>query len=187
MYNVSGLGQTIINDEGNGHYRFAVYRAMVPFDTIPIHIFNYSEGYDGGQRKVGDINADSIEEIALICNDSILGPAINIYTINASNVNDFNITPTKNEFLSCYPNPFNSSINITYVSSHNDKKMLLVNIYNILGEKIRTISASKSQESIMHIFWDTKGDDGNMVTSGIYFIKIIDNTEKATIKVLLLK
>ncbi len=76
--------------------------------------------------------------------------------------------------ISCYPNPFNPSINIDI-----ENPMVLeceVNIFNILGQNVRQFSFDSGQESI-HTTWDAKNNIGKSVGNGVYFIQTIFNNK----------
>jgi hypothetical protein len=65
-----------------------------------------------------------------------------------------------------YPNPFNSSTTIKFNSIGNQRAAL--NIYNILGEKVRTIYIPNSNIGDNIIEWNGKGNSGNLLPSGVY-------------------
>ena len=68
-----------------------------------------------------------------------------------------------------YPNPFNSQTNIEFqVSTQSSVKL---EIFNILGQKIKTLLNEEKSPGYYTINWDGKNDFGNSVNSGIYFIK----------------
>ena len=69
-----------------------------------------------------------------------------------------------------YPNPFNMNTQIRYELPKTGEVKLC--IYNIKGQRIRTLvdSYKKSGEHIAH--WDGATDNGNIVTSGLYFYRL---------------
>jgi hypothetical protein len=66
-----------------------------------------------------------------------------------------------------YPNPFNLATSISYTL----KKEGLVNltIYNILGQKIRTLIDQVEPAGNYSIQWDSKDEKGRVVAGGVYF------------------
>ncbi len=69
-----------------------------------------------------------------------------------------------------FPNPFNGLTNIEY---HVPKVAdVAVAIYDILGQRIKTLAAYKHQPGIHFLTWDSSDDSGNQLTSGIYFIRM---------------
>ena len=75
--------------------------------------------------------------------------------------------------ISCYPNPFNPSV---HIKIENPTRLKCeVNIFNILGQKVKHFSFNSGQESIRSI-WNAKNDSGHSVGNGIYFVQaVIDN------------
>ncbi len=72
-----------------------------------------------------------------------------------------------------YPNPFNPETTINF-SLKEDVKVEL-DIYNTLGQKIKTLVNTFHPAGIHSVVWDGTNDLGCSVTSGIYIYKI--NTE----------
>ena len=73
-----------------------------------------------------------------------------------------------------YPNPFNSQTTIKY-----DVPSLMVNIvpveiyiYNTIGKLIRTIDEGDKSVGTHTVIWDGKNDDGESVSSGVYFYQL---------------
>ena len=88
--------------------------------------------------------------------------------------------------LETYPNPFNNSVRISFLSENSEKKKIL--FYNMMGTKVRSIYLENIIVGQNFIFWDGRNDLGKISTSGIYFIKLYQDFETlGTKKVLLLK
>ena len=73
-----------------------------------------------------------------------------------------------------YPNPFNSQTTIKY-----DVPSLMVNIvpveiyiYNTIGKLVRTIDEGDKSVGTHTVIWDGKNDDGENVSSGVYFYQL---------------
>ena len=87
--------------------------------------------------------------------------------------------------ISNYPNPFNPETTINYSLKENAKVSL--NIYNIKGQKVKTLVDEQLQQGEHSAIWNGRGSNGNQVSSGIYFYKMkTDNFEK-TRKMILIK
>jgi len=96
------------------------------------------------------------------------------------------IGPKKVELVGNYPNPFNPSTNIEYKLANRSE--VTVTIYNILGEKVKTLFSKKSIGQGTHkIKWNGIDNNGKKVSAGIYFAKLKTRNAVKTEKMLLLK
>jgi hypothetical protein len=84
-----------------------------------------------------------------------------------------------------YPNPFRNSTIIHYqVSEFTHIKL---NVYDISGKHIKTLVDSEQNTGSYEILWDGKDNEGKIVSSGIYFTKLIAGSFAEIKKVILLK
>jgi flagellar hook assembly protein FlgD len=60
-------------------------------------------------------------------------------------------------------------------------------IYNILGEKVRTLIDEPKRAGSYEVIWDRKDDKGKEMASGIYFYQLKAGDYTETKKMLLLK
>jgi len=90
------------------------------------------------------------------------------------------IVPKNLAFSYCYPNPFNSSVRIVFGISRPSK--VSVEIFDILGRKVETLSDSYRQAGDCSVTWDAPGKP-----TGIYFYQIKAGANVETRKMLLLK
>jgi hypothetical protein len=88
-----------------------------------------------------------------------------------------------------YPNPFNPSTEIRFELASNANTEFT--IYNLLGQKIRTLMSGYQSAGLKTVTWDGKNDQGTMVTSGVYIYRIVaksnDKTFVKSRKMLLIK
>jgi len=84
-----------------------------------------------------------------------------------------------------YPNPFNPSTTIQY----NVPKpgVVEINIFDIQGRLIRSMSKSFQQAGVHSIVWDSRTNSGGAVASGTYFCQVLFNGSSLVKKLLLLK
>ncbi len=78
--------------------------------------------------------------------------------------------PTKFSLEHNYPNPFNPETTISYQLSGGSQ--VKIDIFDILGRKVRTLVNQKQEAGYYNILWDGKNDDGNRVASGLYLYNI---------------
>ncbi|MCK4653793.1 MAG: right-handed parallel beta-helix repeat-containing protein [Candidatus Cloacimonetes bacterium] len=85
-----------------------------------------------------------------------------------------------------YPNPFNPTTTIDF-SIQNDSKIEL-SIYNIKGQRIKTLSHSEFTGGSHSLIWNGDDELGKSVSSGIYYYKLnVNGKTEAVKKCLLLK
>ena len=94
--------------------------------------------------------------------------------------------PLESSLEQNYPNPFNNSTEFHYKLSRKSKIKIV--IYNILGQKVKTLIYSTKPAGNYHIIWDGKNDKGMDLASGIYLYRIsTDYGFTKTRKLLLIK
>lgn len=98
----------------------------------------------------------------------------------ASDVEDFDVMPTKFELLQNYPNPFNPETEIIF----NVAKVgnVTLKIYDALGKEVSTLVNEVKQPGTYKIKFD-----GRNLSSGIYFYKMTSSNFSQTRKMILMK
>ena len=84
-----------------------------------------------------------------------------------------------------YPNPFNPSTIITYQIPQSE--LVTLEIYNALGEKVRTLVNQVQETGYYQIEWDGKNNFGNQLSSGIYLYRITAGNYVKVMKMVLLR
>jgi hypothetical protein len=84
-----------------------------------------------------------------------------------------------------YPNPFNQETNIKF--QLNKSETISIKVYNILGKEIKLLLEENLPAGEHYVQWDGKGNEGNSLSSGIYFIQMMAGEYRQTIKSVLLK
>lgn len=98
--------------------------------------------------------------------------------------NSFDIDEYK---LANYPNPFtlNSSGTIISFNMPDNAQQVIINIFNIKGQKIKEFNNIKGNNQLI---WDGYNNDHQKVSSGIYFIKLnIGNRTVSSRKCLIIR
>ena len=75
------------------------------------------------------------------------------------------------QFQLPFPNPFNSIIYFP-IQNKTISEEIILKIYSILGEHIKTIRYKTHFNENIKLSWDGRDDTGNSVPSGIYICQI---------------
>ncbi len=105
----------------------------------------------------------------------------------SSTSNDNEIVPILvNSLSKNYPNPFNPTTTISYSLKYNSN--VSIDVYNIKGQRIKTLINEYKVSGSYSISWSGNDDSGKSVSSGLYFYKMQVNDKPVSIrKCLLLK
>lgn len=84
-----------------------------------------------------------------------------------------------------YPNPFNAKTKIRYEISKPG--FIVLNIYNLSGEKISTLVRESKQAGKYIVVWNGELNNGKKAASGIYFYELVYGDQKQVKKTILLQ
>ena len=151
-----------------------------------------------------EVNLDDVGEMSLVVTKPNFIPYVDSITVSLladvdEDETDFSIEAF--ELFQNYPNPFNPVTSIQYsVGSRQTEKAvddsqfmvrspihITLKIYNVLGQKVRTLVDEPKKSGNYRVIWDGKDDKGNDVSSGIYFCTLQTENFKSTKKMTLLK
>jgi len=89
--------------------------------------------------------------------------------------------------LNNYPNPFNPATTISFtISSESHRKTELV-IYNLKGQKVKQLKNDQLATGQYSVVWNGTDENGQNVSSGLYFVKLILEDHQLTRKMILMK
>ncbi len=89
------------------------------------------------------------------------------------------------ELVRTYPNPFNGAIRIEFFTGKN--RAVRLEIFNLLGEKIRTLVSGRQTAGKHSVLWDGRTEQGYMAPSGIYWISLSSKGSRCTKKIVLVR
>jgi len=84
-----------------------------------------------------------------------------------------------------YPNPFNSSTTFFFDLPQEGYTNLV--IYNLLGQRVRTLFSQSLPPGRHRIIWDGRNQAGDPISSGVYFSLLSQGRKVKVVKLLLLK
>ena len=91
---------------------------------------------------------------------------------------DFRIDPPR-------PNPFNPGAKIGFAVKKNGHVKL--DVINILGQKVRTLLDKPQPAGLHTVAWDGRDNNGNELSSGIYFFRMEVDGNSKTVKGTMIK
>jgi hypothetical protein len=88
--------------------------------------------------------------------------------------------PLTSGLYACWPNPFNASTMIEY--NLDRRSDVLIDIYNLLGERVATIRHGFRQAGVHSVVWDASA-----FPSGTYFARLVECGQSTSLKMILIK
>jgi hypothetical protein len=95
--------------------------------------------------------------------------------------------PQNFELSQNYPNPFNPSTTIKFYNPKSKTIPVTVDLFNIMGQKIRTLLDGPAAPGLNRVIWDGRDGLGQPVATGIYFYRLKAADVTVTRKMLLMK
>ncbi len=102
-------------------------------------------------------------------------------TVDYSNIVEVEVTPSNTYFLAQnYPNPFNPSTTIAF--SIADEGMVMLKVYDILGNEVKTLLAEEKSAGEYKVTFDASD-----LSSGVYYYQLTSGGFTSTKKLILMK
>jgi hypothetical protein len=83
-------------------------------------------------------------------------------------------------YLRCYPNPFNTEVNVEFSGNLNVKS---IDISTTSGSLVKRIFNGNDVDGINLVKWDGTNGYGAEVTTGVYFIRVVTDNKVETMKI----
>ncbi len=180
---------------GNGPYNVnldvhQVQTAAPPFRMpLTIRIYSGVNEYDFEVENQFEYHSYDFnvptepDSLALDPDNWVLKEATELTSIDEG---DRPILPNSVELFSPYPNPFNGSVNISF-SVEGASQELSVDIYDLLGRKIKTLVNENYEPGYYVLTWDGRGDYNKTLSSGAYFVLLRAGDISQTKKILYIR
>jgi hypothetical protein len=110
---------------------------------------------------------------------------LGMYPTGVESLEDEEGSPASFSLKQNYPNPFNPGTVIEYSLPKGSSVEIVV--YNILGQKVRTLLDECQRAGRHRVLWDGRDDKGKEVSSGIYLYRIKTSEFAQTKKMVLLR
>lgn len=88
------------------------------------------------------------------------------------------------ETMMVYPNPFSRSTKIEFeIGRQSDVR---IEVYNLYGQKVKTLVNETKFKGIHSVNWDGKNDQGRLLSSGMYFCRMVTDGNQSEVKRIIL-
>ncbi|MCD4818585.1 MAG: T9SS type A sorting domain-containing protein [Candidatus Cloacimonetes bacterium] len=145
------------------------------------------------QNKPMAVSNANGDDTYVIWEDTRSSGKTDIYNIFAQRVRtdgvstDENTVNPVNFSLKNYPNPFNPETTISFELATKYAENTELCVYNIKGQKVKTLLNEKLEAGNHKITWNGKDKNEKIVASGIYFYKLKTGRFTSTKKMILMK
>lgn len=157
----------------NSENDLAGYR--IYWSKSPAQFNNFIDVGDRTQYKLYDID-ESVKYYIVLTAFDWWGNESDYSNVVTSWIGEQPQVPKELVLGANYPNPFNPGTFLD-VTLPNDVE-LQINVYNIIGQKMKNIVKQKLDAGYHSIYWDGKDDNGMAVPAGVYIIRLETNNEK---------
>ncbi|MHB9027328.1 MAG: FlgD immunoglobulin-like domain containing protein [Candidatus Latescibacterota bacterium] len=150
---------------------------------VSIASYYGSDKFDGtitlgfkAKGQISEMNVEMVNAEAAI--NGVIGSVSNA-TVTLKAV------PTVYALSQNFPNPFNPTTTIEYSIPKAGHTTLA--IYNVAGQKVRTLINESQAASFYKVVWDGRNDNGESVATGMYFYKLVSGNYSKIVKMTLMK
>jgi len=188
----AGDGEVVLNwvtESETESYGFNIHRstnasqktggqfAVINTDLIP------GAGNSSAMRQYEYVDTDVIngityqyklEDVDYSGNSTLHGP-VTATPMKTALPDKFRLNPT-------YPNPFNPVTTITYDLLEDG--FVELSVYNVRGEIVTTLKNGNQEAGSYAVTWDGTNQKGDLVLSGIYFLRIVSGGNHGTTKMI---
>jgi hypothetical protein len=150
-------------------------------DSLDVYCIGLHYLQHGGLAFKGTLHSGQIEPIHLA---ELLQISVSVQS------NDQRSQPKSLALLQNYPNPFSgteigNTTSIRFTLPQAEK--VTVQLFNLLGQKVRTLINDHQPAGEFIINWDGRNDRGEVLPSGLYICKLFYKNESKVIKVMVQK
>lgn len=191
---IEGVGLSWTTNANTENFGFDVYRSnnpegdyqlvnpeLIQTSTSESDLHEYS--FEDTEVEPNQTYHYKLADVDISGNTTLYGPVS--ATTSAAAVAENGKTIKGYQLSSAYPNPFNGSAMLRYHLP--EAGFVRIELFNMLGQKVRTLMAENQISGSHQIHWNAKDDFGHSVSSGVYFIKMAVNDFRTQQRILYLK
>ena len=156
-------------------------------DSISVSIAAGDSTTCGVLAWTNGVGSDEIQlelfELSNLNNNMLVD--INFSVQNEVSIDYENLHANSIKIISCYPNPFNPYITLSYKIGKSDYVDLV--IYNLLGEKVRSLVHTFQESGNHFVIWNGKNEFNQNVANGAYIFALEVDGDFLTKKITFIK
>ncbi len=167
---------------------------ITPADAQATPMLKYLTGPDVAGIRTSDGNsrvvylAIGFEQIRDESNrDSLLVRSMRWFREGSTGFRDNELNIHQFRLAQNYPNPFNPETSIRYALDNMKPERSRLVIYNSLGQAVKILVNSLQTAGSYEVTWNGRDDNGQTVSSGIYYYQLTSGQNKAVQKMILLR
>jgi hypothetical protein len=130
------------------------------------------------KAKIGDRAEIKLQNLRLNESDLMEPNLSYVVSVGAQVPREFSLSQN-------HPNPFNPATSIQY--SLPTRSHVVLEVYNLLGQKVTTLVDEVKEAGMHQVIWNGNDNQGNTVTSGVYFYRIKADNFSEVKKMVLMK
>jgi hypothetical protein len=182
------MGQGMMGFNQSAHFQFHYDENKLNdmgLDEGSIQLFFFDD--DGNWQEETNITIDKTTNTINVVSSDVAEYYSLRSTANKVNIedDDFTTVPQSINIESVYPNPFNPQATIQYNLSQSS--LVKIQVYDLQGKLVNNLFNGVKEQGHHSISWDGTSDQGQIVTSGIYLLKISDGSSTAFKQLTLLR
>ncbi len=144
-----------------------------------------NEVVEGAVSDTLDYVFDSVGEYQVKCYAADYDfTVIATWNVNVPVSNDVQVVAV-NDLSQNIPNPFNPTTTINF--SLRKASNVSIIVYNIKGQKVRTLVSDNYKQGNHTIVWNGLDDENRPVSSGVYFYRMVSDEFQSTKKAIMMK
>jgi hypothetical protein len=139
------------------------------FHDVPPGTYQVTASAEGFESKELTVEANAHDFSFLDFSLASASPPVSVGPANAETQ-----LPQEFALYQNFPNPFNPETVISYQIPEDAfvPQKVVLKIYNLQGQNVRTLVEDKQPPGTYTVFWDGKNDFGEIVSSGLYIYQI---------------
>ena len=165
-----------------------VFRSPHPDQTVAASFYLHKAVPSNVEDQVLELSFDLSSDVmgtdVFLQSLQVIAADGSLYRADLANVH-VTLVPQEYSLSEPFPNPFNPAVQIDYALPHAGEVEIVV--YNILGQKVRTLLSDWQEAGFQRIAWHGLDDANRQMASGVYLIRVTTSGLLRTRKVVLIR